>query len=102
MRVWGESDGLLHVAGRLDVHSVADVRLALHEAIDAGTGDLVLDLAEVELADSTGLGVLVGAHRRAGRCGRRLVLRNVPERLRRMLVVTRLYRILNVEYAVAA
>ncbi|MGP4089873.1 hypothetical protein ACTWQJ_36350, partial [Streptomyces sp. KR55] len=47
----------------------------------------------------TGLGVIMGAHRRAGRCGRRLVLRDVPPQMQRLLVATRLHRVLAVEGA---
>lgn len=39
----------------------------------------------------------MGTHRRAGRIGRRLVLRSVPAQLQRLLVATRLHRILAVE-----
>src|SRR5579883_541978 len=78
LRLWREpASGELCLAGRLDVSTVADVRIALHEALDSGSGDLVVNLAQVEVGDATGLGVLVGAHRRAGRRGRRLVLRGV-------------------------
>jgi hypothetical protein len=41
-----------------------------------------------------GLGVLVGAHRSAGRVGRVLVLRDVPPPLARALTLTRLDRVL--------
>ena len=85
------------LAGRLDVSTVHEVRSALHAAIDTGAGDLVLDLREVEVLDATGLGMLVGAHRKAGRNGRRLVLRNLTPQLQRLLRVSRLSRILAVE-----
>ena len=85
------------LAGRLGAATVADVRAALSAAIDAGAGDLVVDLGSVDLVDATGLGVLVGAHRRADRAGRRLVLRAVPERIERLLLITRLHRVLVVE-----
>jgi anti-anti-sigma factor len=85
---------LLALAGRLDVAAAADVRLALAEAVDSGVGDLVLDLAAVEAVDPTGLGVLVGAHRRAVRLGRTLVLRDTPPGLSRLLRRTRLDRVL--------
>lgn len=92
----------LVLSGRLDVTSAADVRTAVHGALDDGAGDLVLDLSGVESVDATGLGVLVGAHRRAGRSGRRLVLRGVPPRVGRLLHATRLHRVLLVEPAIPA
>ncbi|MGZ6793965.1 MAG: STAS domain-containing protein [Mycobacteriales bacterium] len=82
------------LTGRLDVHAAADVRLALAEAVDSGDGELVLDLAALEAVDATGLGVLVGAHRRAQRAGRTLVLEDVPDGVGRILLVTRLDRVL--------
>ena len=85
------------LAGRLDVTSVADVRLALHEAVEGGDGELVVDLAGVELVDATGLGVLVGVHRRAQRTGRVVVLRDPADRIRRVLFVTRLDRVLRTQ-----
>lgn len=84
---------ILH--GRLDVASVADVRIALHNAVDTGVGDLVIDMSGVDLIDASGLGVLVGAHRRAGRVGRRVVLTEVPDRVLRQLAMTRLNRVLH-------
>jgi anti-anti-sigma factor len=96
MHIRGDHAELV-VGGRLDVRSAADARTALHRAVDTGEGDLVLDLVELESWDATGLGVIMGAHRRAGRCGRRLVLRRVPPQMQRLLVATRLHRILAIE-----
>ena len=85
----------LALSGRLDVSVTADVRLALAAAVDAGTGELVLDVTEVSGVDASGLGVLVGAHRRAGRAGRTLVLQDVPPALGRLLLLSRLDRVLS-------
>ena len=82
------------LSGRLDVHAAADARLALAQAVDRGEGELVVDLAALEAVDATGLGVLVGAHRRAQRAGRTLVLADVPDPVARMLFLTRLDRVL--------
>ena len=86
---------LVALSGRLDVTVAPDVRLALATAVTAGTGDLVLDLSQVDAVDATGLGVLVGAHRHAGRVGRTLVLLDVPPQIGRLLLVTRLHRVLS-------
>lgn len=79
MHIRGDHAELV-VGGRLDVRSAADARTVLHAAVDDGVGDLVLDLTELDSWDATGLGVIMGAHRRAGRCGRRLVLRGCLRR----------------------
>jgi anti-anti-sigma factor len=96
MHIRGDHAELV-VGGRLDVRSAADARTVLHAAGDGGAGDLVLDLSELQSWDATGLGVIMGVHRRAGRCGRRLVLRDVPLQMQRLLVATRLHRILAIE-----
>lgn len=85
----------LVLRGRLDVRVTADVRLALAEAVALGGGALVVDVAELSGVDATGLGVLVGAHRAAGRAGRTLVLRDVPPVLARVLRASRLDRVLH-------
>jgi anti-anti-sigma factor len=82
------------VCGRLDVNTVAEVRLALHDILDRGVGDLRIHLAQAEVHDATGLGVIVGVHHRARRVGRRLVLVDVSPRLDRLLRASRLHRVL--------
>ncbi len=80
--------------GRLDVSAAADVRLVLGEQVGTGAGDLVLDLSGLVALDAPGLGVLVGAHRRAQRAGRVLVLRDVTPTVGRLLLLTRLDKVL--------
>ena len=96
-----EPGQVMHLTGRLDVHTAADARLWLADAVEAGSGDLVIDLTLLETVDATGLGVLVGAHRRAGRAGRTLVLRDVPPPVGRLLFLTRLDRVLHLRSSAA-
>lgn len=82
------------VAGPLDATTVAYVRTALHNILDRGEGDLLVHLAEAEVYDATGLGVIVGVHHRAQRVERRLVLVDVSPRLDRLLRASRLHLVL--------
>lgn len=84
----------LTISGELNVHTVADVRAALGQAIDDGVGDLVVHLCDAEIGDATGLGVIVGAHHRALRAGRRLVLADASLRLERLMRATGLHRVI--------
>jgi anti-anti-sigma factor len=82
----------VEISGRIDVHSVPDVRLLLHEIIDTGCGDVMVRLARAEIGDATGLGVLVEAYNRARRAGRRLAVVDMSERTGRLLRASRLDR----------
>ncbi len=84
----------VRLRGAINVHTVPDLRVQLQRILEGGDGDLVLHLAEAEVHDATGLGVLVGAHHRALRTGRRLVIAEASERLERLLRVTRLHLVL--------
>jgi anti-sigma B factor antagonist len=103
MRVRGNPTAqVVRIGARLDAGTSARVRERLHKGLDSGAGDLILDLSKLEMIDATGLGVLVGSHRRALSVQRRLVLRGVPPRIMRILAVTRLNRVLHVEVHEAA
>lgn len=82
------------IRGPLNVHTVGEVRTALVRSIDGGVGDFLLHLGFADIGDATGLGVLVGAHHRAERSGRRLVLSAVSPRIDRLLRGSRLDRVL--------
>ena len=85
------SDGQeARITGRLDVRSVADIRLVLHRALAEGRGDLRLDLDEAELGDRAALGLLVECSLRARRLDRRLVLGELTPRTERLLRAARL------------
>ncbi len=82
---------------RLDGSSAPAVREQLRAAIEAWSGDVVVDLTTVQWVDVTGLGVLVAANRQLRGRRRRLVLRGCLPRVRRALAVTRLNRFLELE-----
>lgn len=82
------------VSGFLDVRAAAQVRAALSRAMDSTASDVRLDVSGVDAVDVTGLAVIVAAHRRALRQGRRLVITGVRPPMARVLAVTRLHRVL--------
>jgi anti-anti-sigma factor len=89
------------LSGRLDARSAPVARALLHDIVATGSGDLHLHVGDLEIWDASGLGVLVGAHRRARQAGRRIVLTEVPPRELRLLRATRLHRLITLEPAVA-
>lgn len=95
----GASHGALAavaVRGEIDIRSAPDLRAWLGRAVDEGATQLVLDLSGVEFMDSSGLGVLVGVHKRLARIGGRLRVVGVSAPVARLLAVTGLTRVFDV------
>jgi anti-anti-sigma factor len=94
--------GLLHVAGSVDLDTVAYLRERFIEAIDRAVSDgmptLSVDLHDVTSMDAVGLGVLLGAHRRARRGGGSLRLVRINASLLDLLHTSRLYRVLDIAH----
>jgi anti-sigma B factor antagonist len=79
--------------GSLDLATAASARAALVEAAGAGRHDIVVDLTRLEFLDSTGLGALIGAHRRAVENGGAVRLAVGEGQIARLLNITGLIRI---------
>lgn len=82
------------LSGRIDTRTAPTVRDHLLQAIDDGVGDLAVDLSDADIADLTGLAVLVGAYDRARRAERHLVVEAMSPRVARLLRRSRLERLL--------
>ncbi len=74
--------------------SVPELRQEIDGVIRQGCRDVVLDLAELEDLDAGGLGALMASHTALVRQGGRLTLTRVPERIRRLLRISKLSPIL--------
>jgi anti-anti-sigma factor len=88
--------------GELDIRSAPDLRAWLAKALDDGAVQLVIDLDAVAFMDSSGLGVLVGAHKRLVRIGGRLHVVGVSPAVARLLSITGLARVFDVRDATGA
>ncbi len=91
----------LLLSGDFDVRSTMEVRTAIHEALHASDQDVVVDLTGVDAIDLTAARVLAYATLEASRSGHHLLLRGCGPAVRRMLHLTRLARIIEVERAAA-
>ena len=91
------TDGpVLLLAGDFDVRSTWEVRNAVYEAL-AAHDHVVVDLTDVASVDVTALKVLAAASRQAAREGHHLTLRGCNGAVRRLLHMTHLIRVVEVE-----
>ena len=86
-----EADGgntLLTLHGVLDVATSGALRTTLYELVRESAEDVVIDLRSLEYLDSTGLGVLVGAQKRALERDNQIRLVVAEGRIERLLRIT--------------
>lgn len=76
------------VRGVVDVAAAPQLRQTLQEVQFGGSARVLLDLSDVELIDSFGLGVLVGARKRARTHDGDLAVVVTNERLRQVFELT--------------
>ena len=87
----------IKATGEIDLATVESLREAMISVLTADVTTLVFDLDEVEHIDSTGLGVLAGAHRQLASRSGKLIVRCSQPRILRLLQITQLDRVLTVE-----
>ena len=75
---------VVQARGELDVNNAPAFRAAIQQAVESGRPLVVVDLAHVSFLDSAGLAVVFGAQRMLP-VSQRMLLANVPDRMRRML-----------------
>ena len=78
---------LLRIAGELDVASSPRLETELRQLLDAGNIHVVIDMADVEFIDASGIGLLVTAADRARAEGGYLVLNRPSDRVTRVIDV---------------
>ena len=76
-----------------------DFKNELLSAIDEYEGKVVIDLAEVEMVDSVGIGVIIAAHNTLSQAGRTLKVINVVKDVFGLFSTMRLNRRFTVEPA---
>jgi anti-sigma B factor antagonist len=84
------------LSGTLDIATSPTLRAALLEAADRDDHQMIVDLTQLEFLDSTGLGALIGAHKRASEHGGAILLVAHEGQILRLLRITGLLEVFSV------
>lgn len=88
---------IVDLAGKI---ALGESNRALHDAIRALTADgqknIILNLANVTLIDSSGLGELVASYASVERNGGSLKLANLSDRFHELITITKLYTVFDI------
>lgn len=76
------------VSGELDLASGPALEEQLEHAERSGATLVIVDLRALQFIDSTGLGILIKAHRQAESLGRRFAVVRGPSQVQRLLGLT--------------
>ncbi len=82
--------------GELEVSEAPALRDLLGSLVAGPQSRVLLDLGQVSFIDSSGIGVLIGAHRRAEEAGARVGLAAPNAGVRRVFELTRTDRVLRI------
>lgn len=77
--------------GEMDVYTTPRVRAELQRLLDDGCRHVILNLRQAAYLDSSALGALLGAQRRARECGGGVALVAPARPVHRLLEITRLH-----------
>jgi len=86
-----EQDGdfqLVSLCGELDLANCKTAEAELHEAMDGGRSQVVVDMRELEFIDSTGIALLVAVLRRNGDASRLRFIPSMSPAVARVLQLT--------------
>jgi anti-anti-sigma factor len=92
LSITADHDGstvVLHLQGELDLATADQLRRRIRTVLaEHDPHRLLLDLADLTFADSSGLAVLVWAHKQLASRDRQLRLRHPPRQISRLLYIT--------------
>jgi anti-sigma B factor antagonist len=87
---------VISVMGEIDLYTAPRLQSELMTALNAGKVRLIVDMSGVEFCDSTGINVLLAAHRHARERGGELQLAGPGSATRKVLQVTGLESVFTV------
>ncbi len=72
--------------------SVPELRSKMREVVSAGSREVVVDLTNVEMVDSTGIGLLISAHNSLRKVGGTLAVINASAEILELLQSMRIHQ----------
>ena len=94
-----QSDGvtIIQVKGKVTIgEGDVALRQAVHDVLDSGAKNVLVDLAEVTTIDSSGVGELVSSYTTVTNRGGKLKLLNLPAKVSDILQITQLITVFEI------
>lgn len=76
------------ISGEIDIYTAQQFKEKLYRIVDSSSKDVVIDCSGLDYIDSTGLGIFVGALKKARLADRNISLENIKDNIRKLFNIT--------------
>lgn len=76
------------VSGEVDIYTAQSFKEKIYSIVEKTGDDLIIDCMDLNYIDSTGLGIFVGALKKAKLAGKSICLENIKDNIKKLFVIT--------------
>lgn len=76
------------ISGEVDIYTSQKLKDKLYGILDTNRMDLVIDCKELNYIDSTGLGIFVGALKKAKQYEKKIYISNLKDSIKKLFIIT--------------
>ncbi|MDQ2087706.1 STAS domain-containing protein [Herbivorax sp. ANBcel31] len=85
------------LSGEVDIYTSQELKDNLYRVVESNKKDLIIDCKELDYIDSTGLGIFVGALKKAKQHEKKITITNLKDNIKKLFIITGLDKIFEVE-----
>lgn len=85
------------LSGEVDIYTSQKLKDNLYRVVESNKKDLIIDCKELNYIDSTGLGIFVGALKKAKQYEKKITIINLKDNIKKLFIITGLDKIFEVE-----
>ena len=87
----------IFLKGEVDIYTSQNLKERLYAVLDETNTDIRINCTELTYIDSTGLGVLVGALKKAKQTGRSIIISDLKDNIKKLFLITGLDKLFIIE-----
>ncbi|HOQ08199.1 MAG TPA: STAS domain-containing protein [Clostridiales bacterium] len=85
---YSERDAVVYLSGEIDIYNAQQFKEKIYQVVENSKGDVSIDCSDLNYIDSTGLGVFVGALKKAKQNNRDIHILNIRDNIKKLFVIT--------------
>jgi len=85
------------LSGEVDIYTSQELKENLYRVVESNKKNVIIDCKELNYIDSTGLGIFVGALKKAKQYEKKIKIINLKDNIKKLFIITGLDKIFEVE-----